>query len=139
MTLPSAKRLARLLFGAGFIIAGLNHFVMTGFYVSIVPPYLPQPLALVVISGLAEMGLGALLLFARWSALAAWGLIALLIAVFPANLHMALHPWLYPWASVALLWLRLPLQAVLIAWAYWHTRPEAPRSAAMPQPSRLNS
>src|SRR5438105_14338510 len=97
MTLPSAKRLARLLFGAGFIIAGLNHFVMTGFYVSIVPPYLPQPLALVVISGLAEMGLGALLLFARWSALAAWGLIALLIAVFPANLHMALHPWLYPW------------------------------------------
>src|SRR5207248_11723419 len=90
-----------------------------------VPPYLPWPLALVIISGLAEMGLGALLLAPRWSALAAWGLIALLIAVFPANLHMALHPWLYPWASAALLWLRLPLQALLIAWAYWHTRPEA--------------
>jgi uncharacterized membrane protein len=120
-----AKHIARYVFGAAFIIAGANHFVMTAFYVSIVPPYLPWPLALVIISGLAEIGLGALLLFQRWSALAAWGLIALLIAVFPANLHMALHSYLYPWAPVAALWLRLPLQAVLIAWAYWHTRPEA--------------
>ena len=122
--LPRPKRLARYLFGAGFIIAGLNHFLMTAFYVGIVPPYLPAPLALVVISGLAEIGLGALLLFRRWAALAAWGLIALLIAVFPANLYMALRPELFPWAPVALLWLRLPLQAVLIAWAYWHTRPD---------------
>jgi uncharacterized membrane protein len=124
------KRLARYLFGIGFIIAGANHFVMTGFYVSIVPPYLPWPLALVIVSGLAEMGLGALLLVQRWSALAAWGLIALLIAVFPANLHMALHSYLYPFAPVALLWLRLPLQAVLIAWAYWHTRPDVPNKLA---------
>src|SRR5258706_11797679 len=108
---------ARYLFGLGFVAAGLNHFLMTTFYVSIVPPYLPWPLALVIISGLAEIGLGALLFFQRWSALAAWGLIALLIAVFPANLHMALHPGLYPWAPVAALWLRLPLQGVLIAWA----------------------
>lgn len=123
--MSQAKRIARYVFGAGFIVAGLNHFLMTAFYVSIVPPYLPWPLALVVISGLAEMGLGAALLaLGRWSTLAAWGLIALLIAVFPANVHMALHPWLYPWAPVATLWLRLPLQVVLIAWAYWHTRPE---------------
>jgi uncharacterized membrane protein len=129
MSMPPTKRLARYLFGAFFVLAGLNHFLMTGFYVGIVPPYLPWPLALVIISGLAEIGLGALLLVQRWSVLAAWGLIALLIAVFPANLHMALHPALYPWAPVALLWLRLPLQAVLIAWAYWHTRPEAPSLA----------
>ena len=51
---------------------GLNHFLMTAFYVSIVPPYLPYPLALVIISGLAEIGLGALLLFRRWAPLAAW-------------------------------------------------------------------
>ena len=119
-----ARRLARYLFGAGFILAGLNHFLMTAFYVSIVPPYLPWPWALVVISGLAEIGLGALLLFQRWAPPAAWGLIALLIAVFPANLYMALRPELYPWAPVAALWLRLPVQAVLIAWAYWHTRPD---------------
>ena len=124
-----ARRLARTLFGAGFILAGLNHFLMTSFYVSIVPPYLPWPLALVILSGLAEIGLGALLLFRRWAPLAAWGLIALLIAVFPANLHMALHPELYPWAPAAALWLRLPLQGVFVAWAYWHTRPEALDSA----------
>ena len=121
------KRLARCLFGLGFVAAGLNHFLMTAFYVSIVPPYLPYPSALVVVSGLAEIGLGALLLFRRWAPLAAWGLIALLIAVFPANLHMALHPEQFPYAPAALLWLRLPLQAVLIAWAYWHTRPESAR------------
>jgi len=125
---PPLKSLARYLFAVGFIVAGLNHFLMTAFYVSIVPPYLPAPLALVIISGLAEIGLGALLLFQRWASLAAWGLIALLIAVFPANLHMALHPELYPFAPAALLWLRLPLQAVLIAWAYWHTRPGAASS-----------
>jgi uncharacterized membrane protein len=139
MTPHLAKRFARYVFGASFIIAGLNHFFMRGFYVSIVPSYLPWPLALVIISGLAEIGLGALLLVQRWSALAAWGLIALLIAVFPANLHMALHPELYPWAPVALLWLRLPLQAVLMAWAYWHTRPEAPKALAMPIQSQLKS
>ena len=120
------QRLARYLFGAGFIVAGANHFVMTAFYVGIVPPYLPWPLALVVISGLAEIGLGALLFWRRWAARAAWGLMALLIAVFPANLHMALHSILYPYAPAAALWLRLPLQGVLLAWAYWHTRPEGP-------------
>ena len=56
------------------------------------PPYLPWPLVLVYIRGAAEFGLGALLLFKRWQAAAAWGLIALSIAVLPANMHMALHP-----------------------------------------------
>jgi len=66
-----------------FIAAGANHFLNTPFYVSIMPPYLPWHLALVYLSGVAEMGLGALLLFEQWSVLAGWGLIALLIAVFP--------------------------------------------------------
>jgi uncharacterized membrane protein len=87
------------------------------------PPYLPWHLALVYISGIAELGLGALLLFQRWSVSAGWGLIALLIAVFPANIHMALLPELYTYASPLSLWLRLPLQFVLIAWAYWYTSP----------------
>jgi hypothetical protein len=54
--------------------------------------------------------------------IAAWGLIALLIAVFPANIHMAAHPELYPSIPVVALWGRLPLQGVLILWAYWYTR-----------------
>ena len=61
------------------------------------------------------------MLIPKWRSLAAWGLIALLIAVFPANLHMAMHSDLYPDIPVALLWARLPLQGVLIAWAYWFT------------------
>lgn len=118
-----AKQITRYIYGAFWIAAGANHFLNTPFYVSIIPPYLPWPLALVYLSGIAEIGLGALLLIQRWSVLAGWGLIALLIAVFPANIHMALHPELYTYASPLGLWLRLPLQGVLIAWAYWYTRP----------------
>ena len=128
------KTISRYVFGVFFVLAGANHFLNTAFYVSIVPPYLPWHAALVYISGIAEIGLGAMLLTQRWSVMSAWGLIALLIAVFPANVHMALHPELYPWASAVGLWIRLPLQAVLIAWAYWYTRRDtAPTSARRPR------
>ncbi len=115
----------RWLFGILFILAGLNHFRSPDFYINIMPPYLPWHRELVAISGVAEIALGALLLFRRWAVLAGWGLIALLVAVFPANLHMAMHPELYPSISPAALWLRLPIQGLLIAWAYWYTRPAA--------------
>jgi uncharacterized membrane protein len=111
----------RYLYGLLFVAAGSNHFLNTPFYVSIMPPYLPWHEALVYVSGLVEIGLGALLLNERYSRLAAWGLIALLIAVFPANVHMAVHPEQYEWASPLILWLRLPLQGFLILWAYWYT------------------
>ena len=90
------------------------------------PPYLPWHLELVYISGLAEIGLGALLLLPRTTVNAAWGLVALLIAVFPANVHMTMHAELYPFASPLFLWLRLPLQGLLIAWAYSYTRNKPP-------------
>ena len=99
-------------------------FLNTPFYVNIMPPYLPWHEALIYVSGLAEIGLGGLLLFERWSRLAAWGLIALLIAIFPANVHMAMHPEQYEWASPLVLWLRLPLQGFLILWAYRYTGSE---------------
>src|SRR5258706_16434161 len=83
-------------FGLFLVLAGANHFRTPAFYLNIMPPYLPWHLALVYISGVAEIGLGFLLLIRRWSVVAAWGLIALLIAVFPANLHMAMHQELYP-------------------------------------------
>ena len=124
------KYTLRWLYGLFFIAAGVNHFLNTPFYVGIMPPYLPWPVALVYLSGVAEIGLGGLLLVERWSRLAAWGLIALLIAVFPANVHMALHPELYPWASSLGLWLRLSLQGALIAWAYWYSRPQYERAAS---------
>jgi|SRR6185436_11515649 len=119
------RTVSRYIFGLFFVLAGVNHFVSPAFYLNIMPPYLPWHLALVYISGIAEIGLGLLLLFRRWAVVAAWGLIALLVAVFPANLHMAMHPNLYPSLPPLGLWLRLPIQGVLIAWAYWYTRPEA--------------
>ncbi len=116
------KLVSRIIFGVFFVAAGANHFFNTSFYESIMPPYLPWPYALVIISGVAEMVFGACLLIPTLSRSAAWGLIVLLIAVFPANIHMASHPELYPAISPIMLWLRLPLQLVLILWAFWYTR-----------------
>lgn len=112
--------------------AGVAHFAMPSFFISIVPAYLPAPATLIAISGVAEI-LGAIgLLVPRTRRFSAWGLIALYICVFPANINMALHPGHYP---PVLLWLRLPFQGVLIAWAYWVGLSEkqgADRSASTP-------
>jgi uncharacterized membrane protein len=88
------------------------------------PPYLPAHRDLVALSGAFEVlgGLGVLPRATR--AAAGWGLMALLVAVYPANLHMALHPERFPSLPVVALYARLPLQFVFIAWAYWATRPE---------------
>lgn len=106
-----------------FVAAGLNHFIDPAFYLKIMPPYLPWHLFLVYLSGFFEVALGLLLLLPAFTRPAAWGLIALLIAVVPANIQMAINPQLYPEISPLALWLRLPLQAVFVAWAFWYTRP----------------
>ena len=112
----------RLLLAALFITAGGLHFVLTRTYVSIMPDYLPAHTLLVQISGVCEMlgGVGLLLGFSR--VVAAWGLVALLVAVMPANLNMALHPERWPGFPVWALWGRLPLQLPLIYWAWLYTR-----------------
>jgi len=117
------KTIVRVLFAGFFIVAGISHFTNRDFFTAIVPPYLPWPVALVYISGVAEVVLGALLLLPATAVLAGWGLIALLIAVFPANLHMAVNHQLYPDVSRTALFIRLPLQGVMIALAWWFTRP----------------
>ena len=121
-----ARRLA--LFGAAlfFTAAGIAHFTQTDFFVAIMPPYLPAHLELVYVSGIFEILGGVAVLFPNIRVLAGWGLILLLLAVYPANIHMALHPELFPVLPVLGLYARLPLQFVLIAWAYWATRPESP-------------
>jgi uncharacterized membrane protein len=116
------KPVLKIVFGLFFLGAGVNHFLATGFYLRMMPAYLPWHLELVYISGVAEIALGILMLLPKTSTLAAWGLIALLIAVFPANLQMALHPDTFPEFTAVALWMRLPLQGVLIAWAVWYTR-----------------
>ena len=109
----------RRLFGPVFIFAGILHFVIPRTYESIVPDYLPAHRALVYTSGLAEIAGGAGLLHTRTRRIGSWWSIATLIAVFPANVHMALHPDRYPTipGGRAALIARLPLQALLVAWA----------------------
>jgi len=72
----------------------------------------------------AEAGVGILLLFRRWAVRGGWGIIVVCVAVFPTNLHMAMHPEFFPQLPELALWARLPLQGVLIAWACWYTRDE---------------
>jgi len=110
-------KLFRPLAAALFMVAGIFHFLMPASYIKMVPPGFPSPGALVWVSGLFEILGGAGLLLPITRKLAGWGLIALLIAVFPANIYMALHPELFglpPW----LLWARLPMQLVLGAWVW---------------------
>ena len=98
------------------------HVLNPRFYTTIMPPYLPLHLALVYLSGFCEVALGVLLLAPRLSRLAAWGIFALLIAVFPANIYLYQHQELLPASPIVHL-LRIPLQGVFLFWAYWHTRP----------------
>lgn len=124
------KATLRVVLAIFIVTAGVLHWVTPEPFVKIVPSFLPAPLALVYISGVFEI-LGGVGLLIPWvNQAAAWGLIALFIAVFPANINMAVNrihldgipdsPWL--------LWGRLPFQAVLIAWAWWYTRPSYPLS-----------
>jgi len=105
----------------GFILAGANHFRNPQFYRDIVPPQFGSAATLVKISGVCEIAGGASLLIPRLRRAAGWGLIALLIAVFPANIYMAIAPERIPnmnfprWA----LWLRLPFQALFIGWIWF--------------------
>jgi uncharacterized membrane protein len=119
------RLMLKVAFAGLFLFSGINHFLHAELFLRIMPPYLPWRLELVYLSGSCEILLGMLLLIPRFSRLAAWGLIALLIAVFPANIYMAVHPELYPNLPPVLLWLRLPLQGALIAWAWVYTLPWA--------------
>jgi uncharacterized membrane protein len=125
----------RIIAAVAFVLAGLNHFRNPTFYQQIIPPSFPNPAALVVISGLCEIagGLGLLVPWLRrW---ACWGLIALLIAVFPANIYMAVHPERFAEVRVpawVLIWVRLPLQVVFITWVWFVGATENRYIAAAP-------
>jgi uncharacterized membrane protein len=129
-TLGRLKRPLLYVMGTLYVVAGVTHFLVPEAFAQIVPPALPFPLALAYLSGVAEIALGLGVLFDRTRTLAAWGLVALLVAVFPANVYMAtsgvvvtegVSGTLDP--SPAVRWGRLPLQVVLVAWAWWYTRP----------------
>jgi uncharacterized membrane protein len=116
------------LMGVGYVFAGINHFAHTATYVAIMPPYLPWPRTLVLISGVTEIlgGIGVLmpqrLVSPRIRTFSAWGIALMLIAFLPVHINMCLHPEQFPGVALWAIWLRLPMQIPLIAWAWYYTR-----------------
>lgn len=127
MSIP--KTILLWLMGLLYIFAGYMHFAHPEYYAGAMPPYLPAHLFLIYASGVAEVAGGIGVLIPQTRKAAAWWLIATLIAIFPANVHIALH-------NVAMFgnaegagiwnWVRLPFQAVFIAWAWWYTFDDQP-------------
>lgn len=120
------KITSKIILAVFMICAGVLHFARPDFYLKIMPPYLPAHYELVIVSGFCEVVLGVLLLVPKVSQLAAWGIVALLIAVFTANIHIFQNQEVLP-ATPILHLLRLPLQGLLILWSYWHTKSRRPR------------
>ncbi len=120
---PLLELALRWLLALAMTGVGILHFTDPRPFARIVPPFLPQPLALVYISGAFEIlgGVGLVVPIALTQRIAAYGLVALFIAVFPANVYMAMAqiPLGNKQMPVWALWARLPLQGVLIAWAWW--------------------
>ena len=125
LNLPHSWVKTVLLLGlsAFFINVGVDHFLNPGFYLAIMPDYLPLHLEAVYISGFFEILGGVSVLVPRLRSAAGWGLVVLLIAVFPANIHMAINTDLFPDIAPMLLYIRLVFQFIFIYWAYVVTRP----------------
>lgn len=123
----------RLILAACIFVAGVAHFVVAQPFIKIVPEALPHPRFLVYYSGVIEIFLAIALLIPAWSRPAAWGLVGLFIAVYPANINMAVNHIKLTgipsgnWFQA----IRLPLQAVLIAWAWWYTFPNQEDQASI--------
>ena len=108
--------------GIFYIIVGIKHFQDPSWFVQIVPPILPYKYELVYISGFFEVLLGILLMIPRFQSIAAKGLIALLICVYPANIYLAQTNGVALGISPLIAWGRLPFQFVFIGIAYWHLK-----------------
>jgi uncharacterized membrane protein len=122
--MPAIKKISLVILIIGYIGAGINHFRIPEFYISIIPSYLPYPVILNILAGLFEIAFGLMLIFSKTRRIAAWGIILMLIACLPVHSAMlgghtqlgAMH--VQPvWA-----WLRLFLQPVLILWVWWQVR-----------------
>ena len=116
------KYLSLMVMGIFYISIGFSHFTSPIWYVQIVPPYLPYKLELVYISGLFEILFGGMLFFKKTRFLAGWGLILLLIAVYPANIYLAQTNGAAMGTTPLIAWGRLPVQFIFVGLAYWHSK-----------------
>ena len=116
------KYFSMIVMGIFYISIGVSHFTSPIWYVKIVPPYLPYKLELVYISGLFEILFGGMLFFKKTRFLAGWGLILLLIAVYPANIYLAQTNGAAMNTTPLIAWGRLPVQFIFVGLAYWHSK-----------------
>jgi uncharacterized membrane protein len=130
----SDRSLAPLM-GATYVVAGIAHFLIPDRFAEAVPPSFPSPVGLVYLSGIAEILLGIGVAFPRTRRVSAWGIVALLVAVFPANVHLARSDTLNDLVPESLVapariaaWVRLPFQGVLIGWALRYARADEAES-----------
>lgn len=125
--MSTTKRVFLVLLAVVMVLAGVAHFgAMKDAYLAIMPQWLPLHLELVYLTGVLEILGGIGLLIPATRRAAAWGLVALLVLMWPANVNQALHGLQPPGLELSstMLWVRLPLQLVFIAWAWWMTRPD---------------
>ena len=118
----SIKLITIYLMSVFYIVIGIKHFTNVEWFMKIMPPYLPYHKELVYLSGAFEIILGLMIIFEKTRFLGSWGLILLLIAVFPANIYLAQTNGAAMNTSAAIAWGRLPFQAIFIALAYWHSK-----------------
>ena len=118
------KKITIYFMGSAYISVGIRHFIDPDFFLAIMPDYLPYHLEAVYISGVFEILLGGMLLFPKSRKVAGWGLIFLLIAVFPANIYLAQNEAAQQAIDISqkAAIVRLPFQALFIGLAFWHQR-----------------
>ena len=116
------KKITLYLMAVIYVLAGLNHFRIPDFYMQMMPPYLPEPLFLIYLSGIIEVIFGLLLFFQKTRKLAAFGIILMLIAFFPVHIYMYQQGEAQFHVSDFILLARMPFQFVLMAWAYLYTQ-----------------
>ena len=133
---PALRMVGRWLMAASYVAVGVSHFTNPTFFLAIMPPYLPWHEELVALSGVAEIVGGVGVLFPATRRLAGWWIIALLIAVYPANIHMLINDVYPPGVEPnrLMLWLRMPVQFIFGLWALWACEiwPKPKRAAADP-------
>jgi uncharacterized membrane protein len=119
------KKISLIIIAGFYVLAGINHFRSPDSYIRIIPAYLPAPHLLNLLAGIFEIVFGLMLIFKQTRKMAAWGIILMLIAFLPVHIDMIIHaPVMLGNFKVTSLiaWLRIPLQELLILWAWWYTR-----------------
>jgi len=118
------KKVSLVILIGFYMLAGVNHFRSPDSYIRIIPAYLPAPHVLNLLAGIFEIVFGAMLVFKQTRTIAAWGIILMLVAFLPVHIDMIIHAPIMLGAlkvTPLIAWLRIPLQALLILWAWWYT------------------